>query len=191
MINTAVILSGGKSIRYGSPKGLEQIQGRTIIARLADEIRTAGIADIYLSTDEPEQYSSIGLPAIADRFPGCGPLAGIHAALVTTGVDAILVLPCDLPGLTSVEIGIIIDFAEKNPVPVVFVKTPSQEHPLCSVVRSDLLEKLEKTLYEDKTAALRFLKSVEHGTIFFEDDRPFTNINTPDDLREWETENVL
>ncbi|MCX6644796.1 MAG: hypothetical protein NTY09_00320, partial [bacterium] len=95
------------------------------------------------------------------------------------------------PAITSREIGIIVDFAENNVMPVVYVETKSQEHPLCSVVRSNLIEKMEKTLIEGKNAALNFFKSVEHSTVYFNDDRPFTNVNTPEDLRLWETENVI
>lgn len=190
MVNTAVILSGGKSTRYGRPKGLETICGKPIIGRLADEIRAAGIDNIFLSADESGQYSSLELPAIPDRYKNCGPLAGIHSALIETGVEAILVLPCDLPGLTSKEIKFLLDESEKNPAPVIFARTPGQEHPLCSVVRRDLLEKIEGTLSEKKNATLRFFKSVDHGTVFFSDDRPFKNVNTPEDLTAWEAENV-
>ncbi len=191
MTETAIILTGGKSLRYGSPKGLEKVGDRTLIGKLALELRTAGIDDIYLSTDDYERYEFLGLPIIPDRFKGGGPLAGIHSALLETGTEKLLVLPCDLPGLKSVQIRTLLDAANEKPAPVVFVKTPSQEHPLCSVVRSDLLEKLTETLSDGKNAALRFFKDVDHKTVFFEDETPFMNVNTPEDLKVWEADNVV
>lgn len=191
MTETAVILTGGKSLRYGRPKGLEKVGDLTLIGKLALELRAAGIDDIYLSTDDHERYEFLGLPIIPDRFKDGGPLAGIHSALLETGTEKLLVLPCDLPGLTSVQIRILLEAAKENPAPVVFVKTPSQEHPLCSVVRSDLLEKLTETLSDGKNAALRFFKDVDHKTVFFEDETPFMNVNTPEDLKVWEADNVV
>jgi len=46
MIKTAVILVGGKSLRYGRPKGLETVGCETLVEKIAGEIRAAGITDI-------------------------------------------------------------------------------------------------------------------------------------------------
>jgi len=191
MINTAVILAGGKSTRYGSPKGLEKVGGVTLVNRTVDEIRAAGISDIYLSTDEPELYADIGLPSVCDKYPGCGPLAGIHGTLVETGAEKILVLPCDLPGISSVEIKKLVQIAIDAPEPVVFAVTGTHEHPLCSVVSRELVGTLEKALNDGHHAALRFFKSIDHGTVHFENEKRFHNLNTPEDLKKWEENNVL
>jgi molybdopterin-guanine dinucleotide biosynthesis protein A len=41
---------------------------------------------------------------VADRFPGCGPLAGIHAGLLASHHPHAFVVACDMPGL---DLGVI------------------------------------------------------------------------------------
>jgi len=191
MINTAVILTGGKSSRYGRPKGLETVAGQPLVKKIADEIRAAGISNIYLSTNEPERYADLGFPTIQDKFVDCGPLAGIHSALVETKADKILVLPCDLPGITSREIKKILEAAIDNPKHVVFAVTESRDHPLCSVVSTELTESIEMELVKGHHSAHKFFRSVDHGTVFFEDESPFYNVNTEEDLKGWEVKKSL
>jgi len=184
MTDTGVILAGGKSRRYGKPKGLEPAAaGRPLIAKLADEAAAAGLARIYLSTDDPEPYRSLGLKDIPDRFKDSGPLAGIHSALIETGADSLFVLACDLPCITSREIRRLIDEAAREPAMVVYAATSGREHPLCAVVHRSILDPLTQTLAENKNAVLRFFHDIDHRTVLFEDDRPFLNLNEPDDLR--------
>lgn len=186
MIKTAVILAGGKSSRYGRPKGLEMIGGQPLISRLADQIRSEGIDDIYLSADDPDLFQSLGLRIIPDRFQDCGPMAGIHSALMESGAESLLVLACDLPGITSGEIRHLIDAATENPATVVFAATETQEHPLCSVVSREILDPLTRALTEGKCATLRFFHDLDHRTVLFDDHRPFINLNRPEDLAIWE-----
>jgi molybdopterin-guanine dinucleotide biosynthesis protein A len=190
MKTAAVILAGGKSTRYGRCKGLEIVDGRPLIGCLVDEVRASGIPEVYISTDDPDPFQFLGLPMVPDRFPGGGPLAGIHSALLESGADMLLVLPCDMPGITRKEIAVLIEAALKNQSKAVFAATESCQYPLCSIVRRNILDDLTATLTENKNAALRFFKSIDHGTVFFEDERPFVNINTPDDLAAWEDANA-
>jgi molybdopterin-guanine dinucleotide biosynthesis protein A len=191
MVDTAVILAGGKSSRYGRPKGLELIDGQPMVVRLAEQVRAAGISNICISTDDPEPYRSLGLKIIPDCYHGCGPLAGIHSALLKTRAETLLVLACDLPAISSTELETLISSAENEPALIVYAATESQEHPLCSVVRSELIGPLTTTLEEDKNAVLRFFHGLQHRKVFFHDERPFLNMNVPDDLRALESKNAF
>ncbi len=162
-----------------------------MIGRLADEALAAGVSEIYLSTNDPEPYRFLGLKSIPDQFHGCGPLAGIHSALMETGADSILVLACDLPGISAGEIKTILQAATDEPASVVYAATRSGEHPLCSVVCRELLDPLTRTLSEGKYGVLEFFHGVDHRTVLFEDEGPFLNMNAPDDLRAWEGTGAL
>ncbi|PKN29317.1 MAG: hypothetical protein CVU64_08745, partial [Deltaproteobacteria bacterium HGW-Deltaproteobacteria-21] len=48
-------------------------------------------------TNTPEDYAFLAWPMTADRFPYCGPLAGIHAALAVISQPAAFVCACDTP----------------------------------------------------------------------------------------------
>lgn len=183
MTTTAVILAGGKSARYGTPKGLVPINGKPLIENLIDEIKVSGIEKIYLSTDETEIYSEFNLEVISDEYTESGPLAGIHSALKTTGDESILVLSCDMPNITSVELKRLIEKANESDAGLIYVSTPSREHPLCSVFKSTLLPKIITALENQELSVLDFCHSVENEIVFFHDDEPFLNLNTPDDLK--------
>lgn len=95
---TGIILTGGASRRMGCDKALLELGGRTVIARLADELsRLAGSTVIACGPQERREYRFLGLPQITDEYPGCGPLAGLHAALSHSGTEWNLVAACDLP----------------------------------------------------------------------------------------------
>jgi molybdopterin-guanine dinucleotide biosynthesis protein A len=79
-------------------KALLELGGRPVITRLADELsQLAGSTLIACGPCERREYSFLGLPQIADAYPGCGPLAGLHAALSHSRNEWNLVAACDLP----------------------------------------------------------------------------------------------
>ncbi|MFH1514333.1 MAG: formate dehydrogenase accessory sulfurtransferase FdhD [bacterium] len=183
MTTTSVILAGGKSARFGTPKGLVPINGKPLIENLIDEIQASGIEKIYLSTDETEIYSKFNIESVPDEFKESGPLAGIHSALKTSEEDSILVLSCDMPNITSVELKRLIEKANQSESGLVYTATPSREHPLCSVFKKTLLPKIQTALENRELSVLDFCHGVENEIVFFHDDEPFLNLNSPDDLK--------
>src|ERR1700733_7787412 len=78
----AWILVGGRSSRMGTDKARADSGGRALALRVADQ--AAAVCGTVSLVGDPAKYGDLGLPVIADRFPGQGPLAGIEAALGTT-----------------------------------------------------------------------------------------------------------
>lgn len=91
-----VILAGGKSSRFGSNKALALHQGDALILTIARRL-AALFPETLLITNTPEEYGFLGWPMAKDRYPDCGPLAGIHAALRTVSQPRIFVCGCDMP----------------------------------------------------------------------------------------------
>ncbi|OGQ98237.1 MAG: hypothetical protein A2505_10590 [Deltaproteobacteria bacterium RIFOXYD12_FULL_55_16] len=95
-----VILAGGKSSRFGSNKALALHQGAALIQGIA--LKLAGLfPETLLITNTPEDYAFLDWPMAADQYPGCGPLAGIHAALRTISQPRAFVCGCDMPRLNQ------------------------------------------------------------------------------------------
>ncbi|KWX77873.1 molybdenum cofactor guanylyltransferase [Paenibacillus jilunlii] len=95
---TGILLSGGYSRRMGRDKALLDLEGRPVIARLADELsKVAAGPVIACGEQEREEYRFLGLPQVPDLYPGCGPLAGLHAALHQSPTEWSVVAACDLP----------------------------------------------------------------------------------------------
>jgi molybdopterin-guanine dinucleotide biosynthesis protein A len=186
----ALILAGGESKRFGHPKGLMSINGVSLVLRLSMEASKAGIDDVRISANDGA-FSQFGLPVIADVYPKCGPLSGIHAALSLNQVEEIVVLPCDTPGISAIEISTLLGSADENPdAEVVFVESPSGSHPLCSVVRKKMLPRIVSALCDERFSVNKLFHSVKHAKVAFDDEKPFRNINTPEDLKQLEVDGI-
>ncbi len=131
------ILAGGESSRMGVDKGLLEIAGEPMILRAAQLVESvAGAQPVVVGT--PEKYRDLGLRAIADDWPGCGPLGGIATALRASDADWNLVVACDLPYLTREWLEYLLqrarDSAEEAVVPMNL--TPENKRgaePLCAM----------------------------------------------------------
>jgi len=92
------VLAGGRSSRMGQDKALLPWKGSTLIESVAREVFNA--AGSVTLIGPVERYASLGFPVVSDKIAGCGPLAGLHAALSTTTAEWNILVACDMPGMT-------------------------------------------------------------------------------------------
>lgn len=93
------LLVGGASVRFGRPKALELLDGRSFAGRAARALR--GVADeVVLLGEGPVPDELAGLERLSDIGGLRGPLAGVLAALAARADVAWLVAACDQPHLT-------------------------------------------------------------------------------------------
>ena len=181
-----VILAGGMSKRFGRPKCLVKIGGIPIITILANEAKLAGIGDILISANNPELFNGLNMRIIEDIHKDCGPLAGIHSVFNNIETDEMFIFPCDTPGITAVEIRTILESADDNPdAEVVFASSPSGNHPLCGLVRRSMLPSIESAISSGRLGVNRLFTESKHVSVRFDDETPFANLNTPEDLEKW------
>lgn len=94
---SAAIIAGGDARRLGGrTKPLLEIEGETILSRQLAAL-SARFDHIVISANEPAPFVAAGLPVIADRVPGAGPLAGIAAALRASPTPLLFALAGDMP----------------------------------------------------------------------------------------------
>jgi molybdopterin-guanine dinucleotide biosynthesis protein A len=188
----AAILAGGQASRYGGiPKGrLEIAPGLTIIENELRQLRDAGLSEIVIVANDPQPYLPLGAPIIPDLRTGCGPLGGLEAALTYFGAraEAILCLPCDLPGITAGEIRQLREaFVNSGARVAVCLSAPDRMEPLCAVVHRDLLPAITAALEAGAGGAGRLWRQLGALEVPFADPAPFCNVNTPADLAQWLT----
>lgn len=96
----AAIIAGGSAKRLGgAPKWLMPTRdGRTIVARLADECRVAGLSPVVVSN---RALFGPGLERIPDASEGKGPLGAVVAALAFAAPGPAVVVGGDLPRVSS------------------------------------------------------------------------------------------
>lgn len=87
---TAVILAGGQSKRMGRDKMRLNVAGEPLLLRSLRRFQ-AVFPRVLVSTASPDRYPELGDIRVYDRYPGAGPMAGLHAALRAAGEDVFLV----------------------------------------------------------------------------------------------------
>lgn len=99
-----VVLAGGESRRMGRDKAFLEADGEPLWKRQVGVLRDAGAGRVVLIRrrgQDPVAYDDCHF----DVFTGCGPLAGIHAALEIGGHPHVGVLAVDMPGIDAAWFG--------------------------------------------------------------------------------------
>ena len=182
-----VILAGGLSRRMGGgDKTLLALDGRPILDHVIDRLRPQTTALAINANGDPARFARFDLPILPDTVDGHpGPLAGVLAAMrfaAKKGGDAVLTAPADTPFLPR---DLARRLGEARPADgIAMASGAGRTHPVCALWPVSLADTLERTLRdEDERRIIRFAE--RHGLAivpFDDDDDPFFNVNTPDDL---------
>jgi molybdopterin-guanine dinucleotide biosynthesis protein A len=193
---SAAILAGGLASRFGgSDKGALLVEGRTIIDRqiaelssLTDDVLVVRATDVTRDSGTP----GIGPRVIADLVPGCGPLGGLHAALVEARSDIVFVVACDMPYVTAPFIAYLFSLASK--VDIVVPQTERGYHPLCAVYTRACLESVAARLADRRLAMRDLVAAMRTRVVTAEEIDRFgdryqllANVNTPAEYAGLET----
>jgi molybdenum cofactor guanylyltransferase len=153
---TGILLAGGASSRFGSPKELAQYEGETLADRAW-----------RLLGEACDEQLVVGRGGLAD--PGTGPVAAIAVGLRAATHELAVVIPVDMPLLTPAALRLLADACRDA--------ATAQAGPLpCAVAR--------RTLPAFETGERR-LRTVLDGldTARVElDQRLLANVNEPSDL---------
>jgi len=179
---TGAILAGGKSQRMGKDKGLLTINGTTFIEHLARGLQSV-FGDVMIISDHADWYRFLGLPMHPDLLKHCGPLGGIHSALVNAERGSIFVLPCDMPLIEPDIIRYVVSCASPR-FDVSVASFQNRVIPLLGIYRRSCLENLERVLQHGEFRVQAVLGTWKTELIRL-DDTPFlglesqlSNVNT-------------
>jgi molybdopterin-guanine dinucleotide biosynthesis protein A len=187
---SAFVLAGGQSTRMGSDKALLTLRGKTLLDRALG--LAYGITSRVAILGPCERYAAVQEKIIEDEFPGCGPLAGIHAALQATETDLNVILSVDMPFMSTDFLAYLIERAESSTdTPVVLPRVGGIVQATCLACRRAFRitceQRLRLGLYkvEDAIAVVRsnYIEEEDLRVGGF-DPEIFTNLNSPDDLTE-------
>lgn len=94
---TLGVLAGGRASRLGGrDKAWLTRDGRPQVLRLVDVLRHEAASVLVSANRDPARYAARGLPAIADRRPGLGPLGGLDALAHACTTPWLATVPVDL-----------------------------------------------------------------------------------------------
>src|SRR5262249_17805594 len=126
---------------------------------------------------------------IEDIHSGCGPLGGIHAALMSSTAELNLLLAVDMPIVSKELLGFLVSVAEANNAFVTVPRTSRGFQPLCAIYRRAFAEPAERALLAGKYKIDALFSEVATHVVEESQliaagfpERLLSNINTPDDL---------
>jgi molybdopterin-guanine dinucleotide biosynthesis protein A len=160
---TGILLAGGASSRFGSPKALARFGGETLAERAW---RLLGdVCDERIAVGRGQ---GLPFPLLADE--GTGPVAAIATGLRAAAHEVAVVVPVDMPLLTADSLRLLAGACRDAAV--------TQAGPLpCAVARRTLsaFETGERRLRTTLEALDTVRVELEEGLL--------ANVNEPDDLR--------
>jgi molybdenum cofactor guanylyltransferase len=140
---TAIILSGGKSLRFGEDKALLKLKNISIIESIYSLLNKI-FNEIIIISNEESKYKFLTDKIYNDVFPGFGPLSGIHSGLVNSKTKKNFIISCDMPMISEELVEFLIS---QNSDSDIFIPTSnSNYHTLCAVYKKSCLPIAEKFL---------------------------------------------
>ena len=167
---TGVLLVGGASERFGTPKALARIDGWTL-AEIAWE--KLAFCDERIAVGKREDGLELPFPVLDDGTETRAPVAGVVAGLRAAANDLCLVLPVDVPRISQEALEALVAAGGDAAVP--------QTGPLPGAYRRSALPVLERRLADGELALRGALDELDTRLVMI-DPALLANVNTPDDL---------
>lgn len=193
---TGIILAGGKSSRMGTNKALLEINGKTVIEAVVEELQSI-VNDIIIVTNSFEEYEFLKMPMVEDEWKGMGPLAGILAGLNSSQTDRNLIVACDMPFI-SAQLGTIL-LQQLSEYQAAVPEMNGQLHPLFAAYRKEVRKEIQKSLEQNRlrirgTFRNIHVKIMDNAELnqqgFHIEESAFFNMNHPEEYEQAKTMSI-
>lgn len=157
---TSIVLAGGKSLRLGKSKCLETINGKSLIERVIERLKSVSSRILIVTSQE-----QLDLPAtceaevVVDIYPGKGPLGGIYTGLLASESSHILAVACDMPFLNIELLRYMIELSPGFDAVVPRLGERKVE-PLHAIYARGCLDNMKARLEHNQLEISRFLNTV-------------------------------
>jgi molybdopterin-guanine dinucleotide biosynthesis protein A len=168
---SGLLLVGGASRRFGTPKALAELGGETLAARAWRLLGEA--CDERIAVGKAADALDLPFPLLDDGSEVRAPLAGLVAGLRTASHDVAVAVPVDMPFLTAQALQELAAACLDAAVP------PSG--PLPGAYRKSALPVLERRLRDGELTLAAALDELEAVTVDLEA-ALLVNVNTREDL---------
>lgn len=168
---TGILLVGGSSRRFGSPKPLAELNGETLAARAWRTL--SELCDDRVAVGKAEDGLPLPFDVLDDGSDVRAPLAGLVAGLRAARHDVSVVVPVDTPGVRGPHLQELADNCRDAAVP--------QTGPLPGAYRRSALAVLERRLAARELALRGALAELDVNVVELPR-AALVNINRPGDL---------
>jgi molybdopterin-guanine dinucleotide biosynthesis protein A len=169
---TGVLLVGGRSTRFGSPKALARLDGETLAERAW---RLLGeTCDERIAVGKRADALALPFDVLDDATDVRAPIAGVAAGLRAARHELVVVVPVDTPRLTRAALEQLAAACRDVAVP------PSG--PLPGAYRRSALPALERALAAGRLSLRDAIAELDVAVVDL-DPSLLVNVNTPHDVR--------
>jgi molybdenum cofactor guanylyltransferase len=183
---TGLILAGGQGRRMGGvDKGLQNFRGKRLVDHVYERLAPQVGAIVINANQNHDAYKTLGVRVVSDAIGDfAGPLAGLQAGLSLSRRPYLVSVPCDTPFLPEDLVARL----DGSGADVAVAKTGDQPHPVFCLVRRDVLDHLTAFLKNGGRKVDAWYTTLRAAEVAFDDEaEAFSNINTSDELRAFET----
>ena len=177
----AVIVAGGTSSRMGQDKSLLPFGTYRTLAEYQHVKLSKLFNKVYISTKE-DKFDFECL-VVKDIFQVSSPLVGLISIFETLQTDEVFIISVDAPFVDGKTIERLLEQNE-NTFDVVVAKSPSGVQPLCGIYKRSILPLAYAQLEKENHRLSDLLALASTCFVAFEEDRPFTNLNHPQEYQE-------
>ncbi len=188
---TGVVLAGGRARRMGGEdKGLLKVSGKAMIEYMIAALQTQVKNTVISANRNLSIYSRYGFPVIADSGDGFdGPLAGMASCMQAINTEYLITVPCDSPLLPEDYVMRMLTALEVDNADIGVADSGKRIQPVFSLLKCSLLESLMAYLNSGERKIDRWFQQHTMTRVDFSDKpETFINVNTPEDIRDMETE---
>lgn len=168
---TGLLLVGGASRRFGSPKALAELEGETLAARAWRLLGNA--CDERLAVGKVADGLALPFPLLDDDSDVRAPLAGLVAGLHAASHELVVAIPVDCPLLEAGDLRALAEACRDAAVP--------QTGPLPGAYRRSALPELERRLAAGELKLRDAVAALESVVVELPAER-LVNVNEPGDL---------
>lgn len=181
-----VLLAGGQSRRFGSPKAFATFEGLPFWRYSFNALRPYCDEVVVVTRDEFRDDFQEELRVTTDiaEFAGMGPLAGILSGMELVDAARYVVLPCDMPFMTR---KVIAELLDKHAGDITAVVVEGKLHPLVSIWQAGVKPTIRQALRDGNRRVMdvqeiHHAQWVEGARLTDSPTLVFKNVNTPCEL---------
>ncbi len=187
---TGLILAGGQGRRMGGvDKGLQNFRGKRLVDHVYERLAPQVGGIIINANQNHDAYKSFGVRVVSDAIGNfAGPLAGLHAGLSVSRRPYLASVPCDSPFLPEDLVARLYAGLDGSGADIAVAKTGDQPHPVFCLARRSVLEHVTDFLKGGGRKIDAWYATLLVSEVAFDDEAAaFSNINTSDELKAFET----
>jgi len=180
MINIpCIIFAGGKSSRMGEDKALLPFSSSPTLTQFQLSRLSKIFKNVYISCKKSSKFNfSANFIEDIQSKDIFAPTTGFIAIFQKLQAQRVFVISVDTPFISTNEIHKIIEL-DSNTNDATIAKTSTGIQPMCGIYHRSMESKFSLMLQENRHKLGQVLKNSKTNYVFFDDAKPFLNINNP------------